>query len=86
MNVEDTMSAHGFTLSASCSGEAYYTKFVKVQGRRAYVSVTNAAGSTFPTALEDPVSVVVYDLNSGDELGPASKFESLSAYLESLAG
>jgi hypothetical protein len=84
MNVEDTMSAHGFKLSAGCSGEAFYTKFVQSRGKRAYVSVTNVEGDGFPTSLEDPVCVVVYDLKSGDELGPGRNFESLSAYLASI--
>ncbi|MDA8306685.1 MAG: hypothetical protein M0Z81_07655 [Deltaproteobacteria bacterium] len=83
MNVEETMSAHGFRLSAGCSGQASYTKFIKSQGKRAYVSVTNADGKGFPTSLEEPVSVVVYELKSGDELGPAQKFQSLCAFLES---
>lgn len=86
MSVEETMTARGFRLSAGCSGEASYTKFVQYQGKRAYVSVTNADGKGFPTSLEDPVSVVTYDLRSGDELGPATNFDSLSAYLESIDG
>ncbi len=84
MNVEETMTARGFRLSAGCSGEASYTKFVQHQGKRAYVSVTNADGKGFPTSLEDPVSVVIYELRSGDELGPATGFASLSAYLASV--
>ncbi|MGC8493436.1 MAG: hypothetical protein ACP5SH_17045 [Syntrophobacteraceae bacterium] len=84
MNVEETMTARGFRLSAGCSGEASYTKFVQYQGKRAYVSVTNADGKGFPASLEDPVSVVTYELRSGDELGPAMKFDSLSAYLSSV--
>ena len=84
MNIEQTMSAHGFRLSASCSGEAFYTKFVQSRGKRAYVSVTNVEGTGFPASLEDPVCVVVCDLKSGDELGPGQNFQSLSAYLESI--
>lgn len=84
MEIEETMSVHGFRLSAGCSGEGSYTKTVETRGKQAYVSVTNADGTGFPTSLEDPVSVVVYDLKSGDELGPGRNFESLSAYLESI--
>lgn len=86
MNLDDTMSAHGFRLSAGCSGEGSYTRFIEFEGKQAYVSVTNADGDGFPTSLEDPVSVVVYDMKSGDELGPGRNFESLSAYLQSIGG
>ncbi len=84
MSLEETMSAYGFRLSAGCSGEAFYTKFVQSEGKRAYVNVTNRDGSGFPASLEDPVNVVTYDLRSGDEIGAPRLFESLSLYLESL--
>jgi hypothetical protein len=84
MNVEETMGAHGFSLSLGCSGEGSYTKHVKTQGKRAYVSVTTVDGNGFPTSMEEPVTVVVYDSKSGDELGPGLSFDSLSAYLDSL--
>ncbi|MGC9197189.1 MAG: hypothetical protein ACP5IL_17345, partial [Syntrophobacteraceae bacterium] len=79
MSIEETMEAHGFRLSAGCSGEASYTKFVQSHGKRAYVNVTNSDGDGFPTSLEEPVKVVVYDLKSGDELDPGQSFQSLSA-------
>ncbi|MDR3569963.1 MAG: hypothetical protein P4L43_18225 [Syntrophobacteraceae bacterium] len=84
MNVEETMSAHGFRLSAGCSGEAFYTKFIQSGGKRAYVSVTTLDGSGFPTSLEDPVREVVYELKSGEELFPGKNFQSLSVYLDSI--
>jgi hypothetical protein len=84
MSVEDAMVGHGFRLSAGCSGKAAYTKNVKHQGKRAYVSVTNTGGEGFPTSLEDPVRIVIYDLKSGDELDPGQDFGSLAAYLESV--
>ena len=84
MSVEETMAGHGFRLSAGCSGKAAYTKNVKYQGKRAYVSVTNKEGEGFPTSLEDQVRVIIYDLKSGDELEPGQDFDSLSAYLESV--
>ena len=84
MSVEDEMSKHGFRLSASCSGKAAYTKFVKHQGKSAYISVTNADGEGFPTTLDEPVRVTIYDMRSGDEVEPGKDFGSVGTYLESL--
>lgn len=84
MSVEEEMSKHGFRLSASCSGKAAYTKFVKHQGKRAYISVTNVDGDGFPTTLDDPVRVIIYDMRSGDEVEPGQDFSSVGTYLESI--
>ena len=40
MNIEEVMKSHGFNLSASCAGKASYTKWIKYQGKRAYIAVT----------------------------------------------
>jgi hypothetical protein len=37
-----------------------------------------------PQLLDEPVTVVVYDLRSGDELEKYPDFDSLKSYLESL--
>jgi len=84
MGVEEVMKDHGFRLSAGCSGKASYTKHVRQDGKRAYISVTIPAGEGFPTTLEEPVLVTVYDLKSGDELGPGQGFNSLESYLKTL--
>jgi hypothetical protein len=84
MSVEEEMSGHGFRLSAGCSGKAAYTKFVKHEGKRAYISVTSIGTDGFPTTMEEPVRVIVYELRSGDELGPGRDFGSLEAYLDQL--
>jgi len=84
MNVEATMEKHGFRLSASCSGKAAFTKFMTHKGKRAYISVTSIAGDGFPTSLEEPVRVVIYEMKSGDELDPAQDYASLEAYLETI--
>ncbi|MHC1727142.1 MAG: hypothetical protein AB9866_14240 [Syntrophobacteraceae bacterium] len=84
MSVEDVMQEHGFSLSASCAGRAQYTKFVKYNGRRAYISVTDAGGEGFPATLDDPVRVTIIDFRSGDEVESARDIPSLRAYLESL--
>jgi len=84
MSVEEQMDSHGFRLSAGCSGKAAYTKFIKHAGKRAYISVTLAGADGFPTTIEDPVRVVLYDLRSGDELEPGRDFLSLKAYLEQI--
>ncbi len=84
MNIEEVMGKYGFRLSAGCSGKAAYTKNVKHNGKRAFISVTNVNGEGFPTAMTDPVREMIYDLKSGDELIPGRDFDSLEAYLRSI--
>ncbi len=86
MDVEEVMKGHGFNLSASCAGKAAYTKWIKYQGKRAYITVNDATGESFPTTLEEPVRVTIHDLRSGDELEAPQDVSSLSSYLESLNG
>ena len=83
MNIEEVMKDHGFNLSASCAGKASYTKWFKYNGKRAYITVNDATGESFPTTLEEPVRVTLHDLKSGDEL-KGQDIISLSAYLDSL--
>ncbi len=84
MGIEEVMSHHGFNLSASCSGKASYTKWIKYKGKRAYITVHDATGESFPTTLEEPVRVAIHDLKSGDEVEPGREVGSLSAYLAAL--
>ncbi len=53
-------------------------------GKRAYITVNDASGDSFPTTLEEPVRVAIHDLKSGDEVEAAQDISSLSSYLESL--
>ena len=85
MNLEKIMKTHGFNLSASCAGKASYTKWIRYNGKRAYFTVNDAGGESFPTSLDEPVRVAVHDLKSGDELDSPRNFSSLSLYLASLA-
>jgi hypothetical protein len=78
------MQNHGFNLSASCAGKASYTKWIKHNGKRAYITVNDVSGDSFPTTLEEPVRVTLHDLKSGNELEVPRDISSLSAYLESL--
>jgi hypothetical protein len=82
--IDEVMKNHGFNLSASCAGKASYTKWVKYNGKRAYITVNDASGESFPTTMEEPVRVTLHDLKSGDELEVPRNINSLSAYLESL--
>ncbi len=84
MNIEEVMKDHGFNLSASCAGKASYTKWIKYKGKRAYITINDASGESFPTTMEEPVRVTLHDLKSGDELEIPQNISSLSAYLESL--
>lgn len=84
MSVEEIMEKHGFRLSASCAGTAWYTKFIEYDGRRAYITVMDKDGEGFPQSLDEPVQVGIYDLRSGDELENSQNISSLNSYLESL--
>jgi hypothetical protein len=84
MSIEEVMKNHGFNLSASCAGKASYTKWIKYQGKRAYIAVHDASGDSFPTTLDEPVRVAILNLRSGDELEPSQVIGSLDAYLASL--
>jgi hypothetical protein len=84
MSIEEALTSHGFNFSASCGGKGSYTKWIKYQGKRAYISVTDASGESFPTTLTEPVRVAIHDLKSGDEVEPAREIESLGAFLASL--
>ena len=86
MSVEEIMEKHGFRLSASCAGTAWYTKFIKYDGRPAYVTVMDKNGEGLPQSLDEPVQVGIYDLRSGDELDSSQNISSLNSYLESLEG
>lgn len=84
MNLEEIMKDRGFNFSASCGGKGSYTKWIKYQGKRAYIAITDASGESFPTTMEEPVRVAIHDLRSGDEVEPGREVDSLSAYLGSL--
>jgi hypothetical protein len=84
MSVEEVMASHGFNLSASCAGKASFTKWIKYNGKRAYITVNDISGEGFPTSLEEPVRVTTHDLRSGNELEAPLDFNSLNSYLESL--
>jgi len=84
MSVEEVMKEHGFNLAASCAGKASFTKWIKHQGKRAYITVNDASGESFPTTLEEPVRVAIHDLKSGNEIETPQDIGSLSSYLESL--
>jgi hypothetical protein len=84
VSVEEVMKRHGFTVSASCAGPAWYTKSIEYQGKRAYISVTDKSGDGLPITLDEPVRVGLYDMRSGDKLEPSQDLSSLKSYLESL--
>ncbi len=84
MSVEEVMKEHGFNFAASCAGKASFTKWIKYKGKRAYITVNDASGESFPTTLEEPVRVAIHDLKSGNEIETPRDIGSLSSYLESL--
>ena len=85
MSVDEVMQDHGFNFSASCAGKGSYTKWIKYNGKRAYIAVHDVSGDGFPSTLDEPVRVAIHDLRSGDELEAPQDISSLSAYLASLA-
>ena len=84
MSVEEVMKGHGFKISASCAGQAWYTKFIDYRGKRAYLTVMDKDGEGLPQSLDEPVRVGIYELRSGEELEACRNFSSLGSYLESL--
>jgi hypothetical protein len=84
MSVEEVMKEHGFNLAASCAGKAAFTKWIKYKGKRAYISVHDVTGESFPTTLEEAVRVAVHDLRSGNEVEPGREIGSLKSYLATL--
>ncbi len=84
MSVEEIMKKHGFNLAASCAGKASFNKWIKYKGKRAYITVNDLSGESFPTTLEEPVRVAIHDLKSGEEVEPPQVVSSLRSYLESL--
>ena len=84
MSVEEIMKEHGVRISASCAGQAWYTKFVQYEGRRAYITVMDETGDGLPQTLNEPVQVGCYDLRSGEEVASILIMSSLNDYLESL--
>jgi hypothetical protein len=84
MNVDEEMEKRGFRVSASCAGKASYVKWIKYQGKRAYITVTDKSGDGLPGALDEPVKVAICELRSGEEMEPVRDVDSLNAYLETL--
>ena len=84
MSIEEVMKSYEFNLAASCAGIASYTRWIKYQGKRAYVSVTDLDEKGQPMTLGEPVKVSIYDLRSGDELEESQRFETLQSYLDTL--
>lgn len=84
MSVEEVMASHGFNLAASCAGKASFTKWIKFNGKRAYITVHDINGESFPTTMDEPVRVTIHDLRSGNELEAPLDFSSLNSYLASL--
>ena len=82
MSVEEVMKGHGFKISASCAGQAWYTKFIEYKGKRAYITVMDKSGEGLPQSLDEPVQVGIYGLRSGEELEDSRNFSSLYSYLE----
>uniref|UniRef100_A0A7C5AMU5 Uncharacterized protein n=1 Tax=Desulfobacca acetoxidans TaxID=60893 RepID=A0A7C5AMU5_9BACT len=78
------MTSHGFNFSASCGGKGSYTKWIRYQGKRAYISVTDKSGESFPTSLEEPIRVSIHDLKTGEEVEPPREFVNLDAFLATL--
>ena len=84
MTVERIMKNYGFEVSASCAGQAWYTKCIDYKGRRAYITVMDRDGRGLPQSVSEAIRVTIYDLRSGDELEDSKNITSLESFLASL--
>ena len=84
MELDKTMAEYGFEISSSCSGFEWYIRKIEHKGAEAFVTITSEDELHLPGSLDDPVWVNVSDLDSGNDLEPPRRFESLKSYLDTL--
>ena len=84
MELYKIMEEYGFKKSSSCSGFEWYTKSMKYKSVDALITITSNDGPRLPESLDEPVLVDITDRNSGDDLEPPRRFETLKSYLDTL--
>jgi hypothetical protein len=84
MELYKIMEEYGFKKSSSCSGFEWYTKSTKYKGVEALITIISNDGPRLPESLDEPVLVDITDRNSGNDLEPSRRFESLKSYLDTL--
>jgi len=84
MELYKIMEEHGFKKSSSCSGFEWYTKSIEYKSVDALITITSNDQPRLPESLDEPVLVDITDRNSGDDLEPSRRFESLKSYLDTL--
>ena len=84
MELYKIMEEYGFKKSSSCSGFEWYTKSAKYKSVDALITITSNDEPRLPESLDEPVLVDITDRNSGDDLEPPRRFESLKSYLDTL--
>jgi hypothetical protein len=84
MELDEIMESYGFKTSSSCSGFEWYVKEIDYKGNAAFVTITAGDELHLPESMDEPVVVNITDRNSGDDIEPPKRFESLKSYLETL--
>jgi hypothetical protein len=84
MELYKIMEEYGFKKSSSCSGFEWYTKSTEYNSVDALITITSNDEPRLPESLDEPVLVDITDRNSGDDLEPSRRFESLKSYLDTL--
>ena len=84
MELDQIMETYGFETSTSCSGFEWYIKGIVYEGNDAFVTITADDELHLPESINEPVVVSITDRNSGNELQPSQRFESLKSYLDTI--
>jgi hypothetical protein len=84
MELYKIMEEYGFKKSTSCSGFEWYTKRIEYNSVDALITITSNDEPRLPESLDEPVLVDITDRNSGNDLEPSRRFESLKSYLDTL--
>ncbi|MEJ2657082.1 MAG: hypothetical protein P8012_07780 [Desulfobacterales bacterium] len=84
MELDQIMETYGFKTSSSCSGFEWYVKGIVYEGNDAFVTITADDELHLPESINEPVVVSITDQDSGNELKPPQRFESMQSYLDTL--
>jgi len=84
MAIDNLLEEYGFEASSSCSGFSWFTKKIDYKGKKAFITLTDEGGTHLPESLDKPVLVSTIDLDSGEDLEAARRFETLKSYLDML--
>ena len=84
MEVYQIMEEYKFKKSTRCSGFEWYTKRIEYKSVDALITIIADDEPRLPESLDEPVLMNISDRNSGNDLEPSRRFESLKSYLDTL--